>query len=72
MNRWTPIEEELPEEYDIVLVADCHNSFVTLGMLFDFGNEEYGFKLMHIEKVQTDSSITHWMKLPKGPKKLEE
>lgn len=62
-ERWISVEDELPEEGDMVLVA-LKNRIMTItttsycvdGEWYDYGNKIHG-------------GVTHWMPLPNPPKK---
>lgn len=61
--NWISVEDELPEEGDMVLVA-LKNRIMTItttsycvdGEWYDYGNKIHG-------------GVTHWMPLPNPPKK---
>lgn len=67
MNEWISLNEWTPYPGQIVLVCDVLNIFVTLGKVIETENEKIEFDLMHIDNVEIDSQITHWMPLPKPP-----
>ena len=66
--EWVKIEDDLPDNEDIVLVCDKLNEFVSLGRYLEEEDGIYQFELMHIDRVEIDSFITHWMPLPNPPK----
>jgi hypothetical protein len=67
--EWISVEDELPRIGEIVLVCDVFNDFVTLGRL-NVDPEDHDNALiytMHIDHVENDSVVTHWMPLPATP-----
>ncbi len=66
MNDWIHCFDALPENRQIVLVADVISDFVSLARFIDEGDEYY-FNLMAIDKIEYDSIPEYWMELPKLP-----
>ncbi len=72
--NWINLEEEQPDVGEIVLCADEYNEFVSLGKFLIVEQEDFDegvFELMHINKIECDSVITHWMPLPEPPKEIK-
>ncbi len=65
--RWVPVEEKLPPEGEIVLVAidggTKHNKWIgALGLAIWFGpGEGNGWELLHPAVDTSTVTVTHWL-----------
>jgi hypothetical protein len=58
--KWISVEEELPEEVDLVLVwLNCE--FISIGYVSD---GEWSFQAEIVWFVADECEVTHWMHLP--------
>ena len=68
MNKWIPVTEKLPEEFERVLVT-LKNGFV--GEVFYINNKFKfieGFKEGGLRPVFKDNPVIAWMEMPKAYK----
>lgn len=63
--NWIKTEDELPDDYQLVICCDIYNEFITFGRYIE---KENIFILMNMENVEIDSFPTHWMPTPDLPK----
>jgi len=65
-EKWIHCFDALPENRQIVLVADVISDFVSIARFID-EKDEYHFVLMAIDRIEHDSIPEFWMPLPPLP-----
>jgi hypothetical protein len=61
MTNWISIEDELPPNGELVLIADELSGFVTFGK---YDEEIDTMQSMHLEGFEEDMIATHWAVKP--------
>lgn len=59
IQKWIPVSERLPEPFEIVIVYDKNEKYVS---------EAYMTKHKEWVGIHMKSTVTHWMPLPEPPK----
>jgi hypothetical protein len=62
---WYECDSILPDDNEIVLMADEVSGFVTLGRYHNDGDE---FEVMGLDPIEQDAVFTHWGALPEYDK----
>ena len=62
IQRWIPVEERLPEPFEVVLVYDKSDKCVS---------EAYMTRHKEWVGIRMKSDVSHWMPLPEPPKEEE-
>ena len=65
--NWINIENEYPENNQIVLVVDYISKIISLSLYHEDENE-FSFEIMNMIDIDHDYCVTHWMPLPTPPR----
>lgn len=64
MNNWIDLEDDFPEDRELVLFCDALSSTVSVGY---YEPDDDSIYVMAIHEIQIDSEPTHWIRWPALP-----